>query len=655
MYFKIYANPIIIIIIIISHCSAILIREKEIAIGSIFSQCSITILFNNIFNSFRFKISPSEYIYNAATLYSKDGFFRFNQFEDKISFQGVTKYSVGCEIWILEDDPDIKSTKNTLNRISTTKRNPTFILIIGENLNDSLENYFDKLKLHRITLTSIYLFVNSNEIFIINQLGGTSPDVNFLIPVINKNCLQCDLINLEYLLKFYVKLFFNFHEAEISGGAAPYDFHLFEDIADIYNFSTTNKYLFSSYGHVQQNHLKPLSSEDIAEYFLTHSQTIWEWSPHGLEKEPYGYISISIKPGYDFFMLLKPFDKSTWILLIITVLIFAVTVQDYKSGQKLSNFFTVIFWAIGSLLEDYEPRIFKRLWKSSTQDLLLISTWLLGAIILTNGYKGCVFSFMSKIVEPQVPTSLLDLVKDDVKPACGLYSALMTLFSYAMKASSLDDALLLEKLKKKVVHIDDDSDVVKSVIREMTEENFRLMFGSNSQTDTLVLIGDKNIISYWRLMAIKFGDYSVVTDTSNTLGKLIILSPWIGIRNFFYPFFIDLVARYHESGIYRKGTQDQFLQLQFRVYEIMFQASKRPIKKENMIVFFGICGGKLSPPTPKPLSYQGLYMILNVYLILILIAVLFHLIGFMFLARPAIKSKVLKHRIVVVDVMSNKI
>ncbi|OXA51891.1 Glutamate receptor ionotropic, delta-1 [Folsomia candida] len=174
----------------------------------------------------------------------------------------------------------------------------------------------------------------------------------------------------------------------------------------------------------------------------------FSWLANGQIVEPFTFLIVMTVDNFNLASvdeITKPFDISTWTLFCSCVLILSLLFNLLVVANKKSSFDAEIFFVIfGSVLEQ-SPSVFMTKASTNTNAVrLIVIAWLLMCVVMSGGFKGTFFSFMTKQSTPKVPTTFQDLM------ATSEFSGVAVDFTFKQDYKSytfvLDDVVLEYKL-----------------------------------------------------------------------------------------------------------------------------------------------------------------------------------------------------------------
>ncbi|CAG7726254.1 unnamed protein product, partial [Allacma fusca] len=147
------------------------------------------------------------------------------------------------------------------------------------------------------------------------------------------------------------------------------------------------------------------ASKDLSAWIANHS--LWfsyDWLVTAETFKAFLFIWVITKPSLTHSALWDGFEKISWILLIMSVsmVILALKRARNKDVQSVSSAQIVVFL----LLEQGQLPSRKSLKILGVKASALISLWALMCIVISNGYKGNMFSLLTAISSPEVPRNL---------------------------------------------------------------------------------------------------------------------------------------------------------------------------------------------------------------------------------------------------------
>lgn len=369
-----------------------------------------------------------------------------------------------------------------------------------------------------------------------------------------------------------------------------------------------------------------------------------EWMPYAVEYKPFYFITMLPKPGFHATRLVFPFDWYTWVLIFASGFAEFLTVYFISGCRRPMTIFTAV---VGSGLDQTVSKSFRQ---SKILDSSIISfvwlVWYLMIFIITHAYKGTIFSFLTKGIDPMFPNSLNELVSSSYEKFT------LTGASQGLKRFSLFKHQVLAYIPdwygKNYVELNHTLNWYNETIEKLVDEVFTHNYNASYVPNRKLRLGRTDLV---------FLDYA---QKLNTIGNLLrhfipenvvskpvrvpgyqLVTPWEVSLNAFYPVFVSALASYYESGIYNKlGEYVERVkdQLHFRATKMCVQTHKKESGTiENEKFQMQSDKGNLLKDAVKPISYDVISPLSLVYLVLMTIA--FCGFGFEILQKFGRKTK----------------
>lgn len=298
----------------------------------------------------------------------------------------------------------------------------------------------------------------------------------------------------------------------------------------------------------------------------------WGWLSYHVNFQSFKFIVVQRKGRYQPILITAPLDAPTWTLGVITATLLQILTMFVLDWKKYG---TICFSILASILEQAVAPHFKPKLRTCIQLSVPWTIWLFALTILTQSYKGKIFSILAKEIDPEWPNSLEQLVTQP-------YELFTTYASFDGKYvhSLLKDSFL--KYFKGVPGVDYPEEY--ATLKES------LIFHQDGPEDlaTGILIknrfgrlppinNDSWVASEWeRWEDLPSTDFAII-DTQSEIDKFtsackmysnlitrnavskprpfpgfMVITPWLTDRNFFRPFFRKYLAWFYESGVLTK-------------------------------------------------------------------------------------------------------
>lgn len=146
----------------------------------------------------------------------------------------------------------------------------------------------------------------------------------------------------------------------------------------------------------------------------------YEWIPYDVRYSQFQFVNFQLKQKITLTILIKPYDLISWTLFYVTIL-FLIFLRCPKSLTEASE---ILVSLIAVFLE--QSRKLERILElnglsKSYQRMLRRCSWayILMMLIFSGGFKGMIFSFLTKSIGTSWPISLLAVAND---PAYSMFS-----------------------------------------------------------------------------------------------------------------------------------------------------------------------------------------------------------------------------------------
>jgi len=260
--------------------------------------------------------------------------------------------------------------------------------------------------------------------------------------------------------------------------------------------------------------------------------------------------------------LMQPFDLSTWIAILISTMVLAVYMQIMSNKMQRYSLVTNIF---SILLEQGQDAGGTRLNFSTTTTLYIVSMWLLMTIVISNGYKGVLFTLLTTNVLPWTPKTLAEAADSQLflttVSGHGQVLSFETPVSIALTQISnvlgrIDQGKIetqnkaaFRKFKDSLAFIDTAKQY--SLFRNIGK-NFQMANGTNVSipTDGIILFDSEQEVNIFENL------HELYTNKVVRRGEKVELmserTQWMTERNAFLRLAYPFVQGVYESGVYNK-------------------------------------------------------------------------------------------------------
>lgn len=562
-----------------------------------------------------------------------------------------SKFTTGCEVVIIEinGSGELGLILSILKLLSAGGNNPEAVIFQIPSISmlqqgSTVYQMFGNL--HSITLTSTYIaMVNANgsshrnedvKFQLVNQLvsdaESSSSSLNkFLIPIEtgstpklastgNKNQIYpTEQKGVTQNLRQYLhKLYSDLQGVPIVGVGLNFADVFLEELSDYLNFTRVDRSEESfSFGEFSQ--FKKSGSAEFQEALKPGSSNKWIMLPDASFRNNFKFVVFARNPAFSYNALSKPFDLWIWVnlLLSMTGVTILMTLESptskrspiagHSGSRMLVKWTSSFLCTFGNLVEVYVEN------RSSRKVSFFISAWLLTSIVLSNGYKGCIFSFLTKTYPPPVPRSAEDLYRADtlqifarskVFPEIGreyhkinprLGDILFTIFNRTKRLS-----------EKRVTKL----------LQNFSDDEIQSILGPGRTSMALIedVGGMPHFLTYIKL----YTSFFVIENDDDAFKFVVENYFWYGRRNFYFPIFKGVLRDYFESGIYAWKMQAMDLEKMTFVFNNVVKKKAG----ETVYAFMALCGGKRKGEGlhPKALKVETFYVLSWIYGGLLLLA-----------------------------------
>lgn len=299
-----------------------------------------------------------------------------------------------------------------------------------------------------------------------------------------------------------------------------------------------------------------------------------EWLPFGIASEHISFIAFQRQPYYSG-NILKPFDWRGWTLLALSNLgMFLITVLYTCPGNTVGFF---MYLEVGSSVVasvlDQSPSTYckitgeLKLCKSQILSVVWV-LWLLLLVVLVNGYRGALFSFLTTDTLPDWPKSLKDVTSDNEYCALSTLAADTFNNSQLIKVSSFIHVDYLAPLMVGSPGVDYPNEyaalnqtlIFLYHLNETDAFLSKMVFKSSSQrseTGDPFVIGDhvckKFVLFHVNVLveaiSLLYSFSTSIISDQVMLPQFRVVTPPRGMRNFFNDPFLRGIAALESSGI----------------------------------------------------------------------------------------------------------
>jgi len=357
--------------------------------------------------------------------------------------------------------------------------------------------------------------------------------------------------------------------------------------------------------------------------------------PYGLKTEPFRFCTVVRPEKFGFDALTKPFDTQTWIFLIISTMLLGFYVfSSFKHTQNSS----LVLYVFSILVEQGQDVAGERTNFGSNMLAVLI-IWLLITIVISNGYKGVLFTLLTMSKIPWTPTSVQELVESKIflttvtgigNPQGGAYSLAIDELTHIIQeeeAVGLDTnrTNMLLKLRDSVQFIDSGrtKDLFVAIGRNYISENLTVI---PIPSEFTLLDYDYRISFFSDLIGIYTDKLVILGDHIPMLTMWI---TWYVERTAFIRLIYKDLKAVHESGIFSRW--DYYNGIQTKYHRMLTalamarlndwkSAGSRNIPKASVLAYLMYKPFDVDLSTPPEVIYMvhfTVFMLLIAYCLLI--------------------------------------
>jgi len=272
--------------------------------------------------------------------------------------------------------------------------------------------------------------------------------------------------------------------------------------------------------------------------------------------------------GQDISSLTRPFDVLIWIFLILST--FCVTLSFRAFFGDSQTWSTIGIFVISILLEQ-SPNIVNNVRYLRKQVYFLFVLWLLLSLLVSNAYKGVLFSFLATPTVPRVPETLSEVVNSN------MLIATSSEFEEIIDDKRVRKAKLqkwiesyLEKLRAGTTSVNQDEDTYIKLkesmlcVRNNRLTNMFIAMESGTEIDSVIrgksincTIPRKLIFIDEELFVDLFGELnSLFTNNVFIQGRSLDLftetEQWVVQRNAFLRLLRPILSALEEAGLYTR-------------------------------------------------------------------------------------------------------
>lgn len=509
----------------------------------------------------------------------------------------ISKLATGGNVVLMDLTPShtlFHETGRILNLIPFSRQTPPtavlFLQLVSSIETASLPG-FDAFarNLHKISIPSLFFLVcmQSTEIFMLNLITTEKQLLSISKP-------SAHHLKWTSIQKLWNQIHSDFNEHDGCYTEVPTFVNI--EFAERFNFSSTrifydypedNSILGNDcYSLSWQYSTRRYSSEEMERTILRKSFVKWLWSPTAVFYQYYDYVIFARRPPYSMAILLKPYDMSTWSGILVTLMAVSIfTVMDNTAkDNRVMLLISSLLGYIAFLLEtpgNFLTRV------CTKRPKLWFGLVILLFLVLSNGYKGCVVSFMANEGKPEVPKTLADLANSNMKLVTGDNKLARVIIPEIIAQAYASSVSVFKKILQRLLLI---QDKVKLLRDDFSKNTIKKVIGlqTNEELVDIALITDERGVKDWIIIMSKLTDYYIIERNDPIIRQFFNIYSFLVLENFFAPIFIKELKQYYESGIVVLEEQHQMWKYKTAIIK-EFSGNKM---KENIYALIALCGGQ---------------------------------------------------------------
>lgn len=321
------------------------------------------------------------------------------------------------------------------------------------------------------------------------------------------------------------------------------------------------------------------------------------WIPYGYECVSYRYVLFAT-PTHDasIKVLLTPFTTASALFPLISFLLvylfLCVCYKIYVNNFGASSQFKVFMFQFKCLLEQGDSSFMERISLRSAGSLCVF-VWLFAAYIVSNEYKGCLYSVMTSDPIPTVPESVADLVLHTSIPyyimkhyrnSYGETTQLMhnVIDDYPNKLKHLTyDQVVQKFIESCLIFLSNPRVVFRKMANNLKVYTNKGMAGVS---ENFVLISENEDMNLFAALIKRHMNMFVIPGKK--LSSLNSPMPWFGIRNRFAQLMSTGLSRLEQSGIYH--VWNKYSRLHLLAYNLKHMDERFNAGKARMYSYFDL-------------------------------------------------------------------
>lgn len=309
----------------------------------------------------------------------------------------------------------------------------------------------------------------------------------------------------------------------------------------------------------------------IEENVVKNSQRGGGWLPHGVFIRPIKFLVVSTNAFEVESNILQPFDLFCWIFILIITIVFTL-ISKVATGSQSDWNEVLILWIssmsigldqpaphVSTMFQDVvEPKISGIFRKCKTVVWINWGIWMLTSVLLSQVFKGTVFSYLSQSVPPEVPETLPDLMETDMRIGSIETTFMGTLFQTRRSNPMVyGNGTIYEHLWTRIEAMM--ADPFQLVMASVFSAKLRITSTTNISLTTsrlppqFAMLDDERKVESVKLYFEAFT--TIWISKMYSIPSLMLPKVWKVRQNFFFPIFRKNFARIYESGLYEAWTQ----------------------------------------------------------------------------------------------------
>ncbi|CAG7829622.1 unnamed protein product [Allacma fusca] len=316
---------------------------------------------------------------------------------------------------------------------------------------------------------------------------------------------------------------------------------------------------------------------------------VFEWLCPAMTFEKMTLLAVFDLNAHKISSLWGEFDWTTWLGILVSILCMSVVfhiliLKPKKTNSIVRTIYSSLEFTSAFVIEMTVAHVAdeKRFVKKNLRVMFfhLVVLWSGVSLVLSNAYKGALFSFLAATTAPPIPQNLEELVRGNyflattshyVKGSAGeplslLYYALNETLQYGIMNEKRKD--VLQELESKTVFIKSGLSVIASSHVEQNKGQLpqrglssfpNTLLGESSKVNNsvilplnYVLIGEEEEIHLFQFMMQSLKDSRRFVGKGPTIDLFVKRTPVYVQRNFLYPVFNWNLYQIFESGLWER-------------------------------------------------------------------------------------------------------